>query len=370
MQARQSPFRILHTADIHLEARFSGLPANKRQQRRLGLRDTFVRLIDEAVKNQVDAVIIAGDLFDNPQPSADTFHFVLAQFDRIAEIPILVIPGNHDYFADDSIFGQASFPENVHVFKEDNWESFTLPGNGIIFLGIACHAFSSQRNVLAEIDTRAQAGQVVAILHGSLNYGFYGGEQCYPFLPDDLRGLGAAYLALGHYHNFAVDGTNEFARYPGSPEGLKFSEAGPRKALLVDVNGRDTKVRELAVNSFVYDRLSLDCTMFKTSDHVRQAIKKLASAKGLLQVELVGTPDLDFDLNFSAEDLKEDFFYLEVLDKLALPQEIGDDDTNTIKNLFLKRMTARLSGATDEEERQELNLAIRLGLAALDGRLK
>jgi exonuclease SbcD len=55
--------KILHTADIHLGAKFSGL-GNKATSQREQLRTTFKNVIATAVNERVNIVLIAGDLFD------------------------------------------------------------------------------------------------------------------------------------------------------------------------------------------------------------------------------------------------------------------------------------------------------------------
>lgn len=373
IEIKHHPIKLLHTADIHLDARFSGLPAAKRQQRRQGLRDTFNRVVDEALKNKVDVLIISGDLFDSHQPAIDTINFVLHNFKRLDEndIAVVLVPGNHDYFAEDSVFSQATFPPNVHVFKSDSWENFVLPNNGVNFLGIACHAFSSTRNVLAEMNQKQMpTGCTVALLHGSLDYGFYDGEQCYPFSLDDVKGLKIDYLALGHYHNSTSNGAGNLAYYPGSPEGLKFTETGTRHALLIKISDRRVTVEKIAVNRFIYEQADLDCTNFSTSEQIRQAISGLADENKLLRIELTGAPDLDLDITFDGTDLAQRFFHLEIINGLRIPKEFSQGGDYTIKALFLERMASRLAAAATDEEKREINLAIRLGIAALDGRLK
>jgi len=60
--------KILHTADIHLGAKFSGL-GNKGDSQREQLRTTFKNIIATAIDERVNIILIAGDLFNaNQQP--------------------------------------------------------------------------------------------------------------------------------------------------------------------------------------------------------------------------------------------------------------------------------------------------------------
>ncbi len=365
------PIRLLHTADIHLEARFASLSAVKRKQRRLGLRRTFSRLVDAALTYQVDAMLIAGDLFDNPNPTKDTVDFVLAEINRLAEkdLPLVIVPGNHDFYSSDSIYAQREFPRNVHIFTSNNWESFAL-SNDITFFGIACHEFSSERNVLAELNNNLSApGLNVAILHGSLDYGFYGREQCYPFSADDLAACKVDYLALGHYHNSILNPADNRAFYPGSPEGLKFSEKGQRHAFIVELGEGQVKVELFSVNRYLYEETEIDCTMMDSADDVKNILRDMAGDDRLLRVKLVGAPALSLGLDFNEEEIEQNFFFLDIINNFSLPEDAITDDENTVKSLYLKKMAGLLRAAEDPERRRELELAVRLGIAALDGRL-
>jgi len=365
------PIRLLHTADIHLEARFSSLPVTKRKERRLGLRRVFSRLVDTALGSNVDAMLISGDLFDNPNPTKDTVDFVFAEINRLTEkkLPLVLVPGNHDFYSAGSIYGQKEFPANVHIFKKNSWESFIL-NDEITFLGIACHEFSSKRNVLAELKGDLNApGSIVSMLHGSLDFGFYGPEQCYPFSTEDLTAVKSDYLALGHYHNSILAPADKRALYPGSPEGLKFTETGKRQAFLVELNAGQVKTEAVSVNSYRYEEADIDCTMMDSTEEIKDIISDMAADNKLLRIKLTGAPALDFGLDFDDDELREKFFFLDIVNKLALPNNLATDDENTVKSLFLKRMAGLLDETDEPERRLELELAIRLGMAALDGRL-
>ena len=90
-------YKILHFADLHLDASFagtglSGLEARKHREH---LREALKRMLDLALKKEVNAVTIAGDLFEQERFSRDTGEFLLSQFRRIAPVKVFIAPGNH-----------------------------------------------------------------------------------------------------------------------------------------------------------------------------------------------------------------------------------------------------------------------------------
>lgn len=109
---------VLHAADIHLGAKFKGLPPNKARNRREDLKNTFSKIIDIAKSSKSNALLIAGDLFDSPHPSSSLVSFVINEMKR-TEIPIFLTPGNHDSMVKGSVYSENNFPPNVAIFDSE-----------------------------------------------------------------------------------------------------------------------------------------------------------------------------------------------------------------------------------------------------------
>ena len=93
--------RFIHAADIHLDSPMRGLeayPGAPAERLRIATRQAFDRVVDLCLEEQVDFLILAGDLFDT---EVKDFHAALAaaaQLRRLnqAHIPVYLILGNHD----------------------------------------------------------------------------------------------------------------------------------------------------------------------------------------------------------------------------------------------------------------------------------
>ena len=120
--------KLIHTADIHLDASFaaSGLPLGFGNRRRQALRRVFERILTRAQAWPADAVLIAGDLYDHRRISRDTIAFLREQFERIRPIPILIAPGNRDPFTPASPYASEAWPANVFIFGEPRWTAHEL----------------------------------------------------------------------------------------------------------------------------------------------------------------------------------------------------------------------------------------------------
>src|SRR2546422_4700113 len=109
--------KLLHVADVHLGKAFQMLGAQGAAQRRT-LEDTFVRAVDLAIAQQVDVVLIGGDLFDSPRPSATLVDLAEHQLRRLDDrgIWVAMVAGNHDVAPDGFVGGSNRLREaGTHV---------------------------------------------------------------------------------------------------------------------------------------------------------------------------------------------------------------------------------------------------------------
>ena len=72
-----SGIKIMHMADIHFGRPVSGLDESKRNLRRQEVRSTFSSAIDMAKENNVDVILISGDLFDTADTDKSTISFLI-----------------------------------------------------------------------------------------------------------------------------------------------------------------------------------------------------------------------------------------------------------------------------------------------------
>jgi DNA repair exonuclease SbcCD nuclease subunit len=163
--------RILHTADIHLGARFSGL-GNKGISQRQQLKATFRNVIATAVDERVSIVLVAGDLFDanqQPQPSVD---LVVEQFNLLKEhnIPVCLIPGTHDPLDSSSIYRKVDFEgrcANVKIFAEEHISYKEYPDLDLTVYGKPNLSNRSYVSPLKGLKPLTSSKFHVAMAHGS-----------------------------------------------------------------------------------------------------------------------------------------------------------------------------------------------------------
>lgn len=231
--------KFLHAADLHLDSplrglsRYEGAPADAI---RAATRRALENLVALAVREQVDFVLIAGDIYDGDWKDYNTGLFFARQMSELrkAAIPVFLISGNHD--AASQITRQLRLPDNVTVFQGKKPATHRLND-----LGVAIHGHGyAQREVsdnLALDYPAAVPGLLnIGMLHTSLN-GREGHAAYAPCTLDDLRSKGYDYWALGHVHTRETLSEAPWIAYPGNIQGRHIHEDGARGCLLVEAEG-------------------------------------------------------------------------------------------------------------------------------------
>jgi DNA repair protein SbcD/Mre11 len=276
--------RLLHTSDWHLGQTLHNFDRTHEHQCFLDW------LLDTIVAEEADALLIAGDVFDNSNPSAASqrqlYRFLQQARARAPRLDIVVIAGNHDspgrLEAPGPLLEAHGTRVVGHVVRDDagniDLERFIVPLTGqdgavkawcvaVPFLrpgdvprvapaadggtGDAFDAYLAGIRLLYRqaydlARARAGAGQaIVAMGHCHM----VGGDAS----PDSERRIviggtealhasmfdpGIAYAALGHLHLAQRVGGQDHLRYSGSPLPLSFAEVGYKHQVLrIDLDG-------------------------------------------------------------------------------------------------------------------------------------
>jgi DNA repair protein SbcD/Mre11 len=231
-------FSFIHAADLHLDSPLVGLAEKDEALAaafRQASRRAFENLIDTAIEDEVDFVVIAGDLFDGDWRNYETGLLFARGMGRLhrAGIAVFKVRGNHD--AECIFTRKLELPPNVTVFGSRKAESVELDGLGVVLHGRSFAARSCADNLAAAYPP-ARGGRVnIGVLHTSLG-GYEGHEPYAPCSTNDLVGRSYHYWALGHVHAANRVATEPcWIVYPGCLQGRNIRERGPKGAVRVTV---------------------------------------------------------------------------------------------------------------------------------------
>ena len=292
-------FRFLHAADIHLDSplhglsRYEGLPVD---EIRSATRAAFDNLVQCAVDEAVDFVVIAGDLFDGDWRDMGTGLYFAKAMGRLdqARIPAFILAGNHDAA---SVFSRTvPWPPNVRLFGSRRPETHRQPEISVAVHGQSFSTPAVTDNLVLAYPLAEAHTFNIGMLHTALA-GRQGHAAYAPCSVDDLRSRGYDYWALGHVHDFEVVSTEPHVVFPGNVQGRTIRETGAKGAVLVDVaDGEVTSVERVEFDVFRWAHLEVDCTntlLDEVSDVLRSALVGLqgsnASGRPLIaRVTLTG----------------------------------------------------------------------------------
>jgi hypothetical protein len=236
--------RFLHLADVHLDTPFAGRTPHVRAALRRASRTAFGRAVDCALAERVDAVLIAGDLFDGVRLSFETERFLLDELLRLerAGIPVVYATGNHDPGREGGRAGQLVWPANVVVVPDGSPRRIAVRDADARVTGhvtAAGHAGPRElRDLAAGFPRPAEHRPEVALLHARV-VGSRDEEAHEPYAPVELATLqraGYHYWALGHVHVRQELSRAPAVHYPGNLQGRTHMESGAKGGLLVELD--------------------------------------------------------------------------------------------------------------------------------------
>lgn len=312
-----SAIRFIHTADLHLDSPFGKL-SRLDEDLASRLRDagfrTFARMVDTALSEQVDFVLIGGDIFDSEERSLAAQLGFIKQLKRLstARIPVYFNCGNHDPLS--SWMKNLTFPTGVHRFGSEEVETLLYEKNGEALAAIAGISYEVQvvkENLALRFPpAREEIPFSIALLHGS--YGNAAGHAPYaPFQLSDVQDKGYDYWALGHIHKPSLPHkSNPVIAYPGIPQGRDFGETGPRGFYLVELRkGEEAHVefREAAEFLFLEKEVELN-EPGREIEQMREALMEaLPQAPGgvIIRLRLSGRTPMHSAFAADPEGLRE-----------------------------------------------------------------
>ncbi len=375
------PVRLLHLSDCHLGSSHAYLgdrAAARRDEAHATFRDAIEFAIDG--KNAIDAVVVAGDLFDSRRPDGESLAFTRGLLARLVANgkTVVVLPGFHDALGyHDSVYRTERFPGVDVITASEPGVPFErdIHGERVWFYGVA-HVPGRTGDRFAGFERVEADGFHVGILHGAVPDHPEARTRSSPWIipVEALERSRMDYTALGHAHEFTEYRLeNGVAAYCGALEGQGFAagDVGRKSLVVVTLDTGGTMVECIPLNrrTILDARIDLDAEHIRDVDALRAALLARAEASLIARFTLQGTREFLFDRDAVLAGIDSRFGYVTVedqssFDNSALLRRLGSE--NTIRGFFVRRMRTKLDALHARLEADPQDATARRQLAVLE----
>ncbi len=337
--------RLIVSADTHL-----GSPIRSAALRNPALgdrlkqasRDTFKDIVDLAISEDVDALVLAGDIFDNDFPDLKSRAFLMTQLSRAsaAGVPTVLIRGNHDALLDPSVHGDLG--PNIHLLHKGN---ASVEVAGIMFHGLSFETSHVATSLLPDYPAPVAGRRNVGLMHTSLG-GTSGHDPYAPCAEADLMAHGYDLWCLGHIHApFVRRSGPVLAVMPGIPQPRHFGERLGGNVALVTLEDSAPVLEQRTVGHLRFAEIAVDISACGDQQEVLQALDAALkdahnpvsdTAVRLLVTTVRHTAD---DVQALASELLEsiDRVYLDKV-KLLAPERPNDEEADDLLRLMREEL--------------------------------
>jgi DNA repair exonuclease SbcCD nuclease subunit len=274
-----------------------------------------------------------------------------------------------------SPYREESWSQNVHIFRQEEFQSVDLPELGVRITGFGFAGPGLEEHHFQRLPVLASDRFNVVLSHGSDLSRIPAGKSSHgPFSIEEIAGKNVHYCALGHYHQQhqvpnPIDETQVW--YSGIPEGRGWDEAGSCGYLFGEIADGKLKLESRICNHYTLNTLTIDCDAFSTREQLLDAILQHRGVKfdpdTFLRIRLVGAldPRLDLSLSELEERLSGEALYFQWEDKTHTAVDFDSIAAErTLRGRFVRIMNERIAAASDEE-RITLERARLYGVQAL-----
>jgi DNA repair exonuclease SbcCD nuclease subunit len=292
LEEQEVALKLLHTADWHLGRRFPSFDEVDQKVLMRARLDVLDRILGEAEHYAVDAVVCAGDLFDEPNPAPEWWQGLVKRFARKTDWPtsrpVFLLPGNHDPVIRTSVYWhehpfRRELPPWVHVIDRPGFE-FKLTPDAVLYAE-PCQSAAGQDDLALALPARKPGDKRIRIglIHGR-TFDIEGRQNDFPIAKDAAEQRGFDYLAIGDTHSFQ-DVTPHAPSpivYPGAPEPTAFDEADAGYvAVVLFLRGRRPMIKPVHVGYWSWEEHTI-----RDMDALRELCARPDLGQRVLRVRL------------------------------------------------------------------------------------
>lgn len=354
--------RFLHTAGLHLGAAFEQLPAEKAAKAQTYQFHALEHLVRVASREEVDCILIAGDLFHTASPDPTLFSRAMSVLEQ-APCPVFLSPGQHDFIHAQSPYETCTLPKNLHVFTGSSLESVHLNQDTAVW-GAALQ--EQAVSVPLAHETFSQPINL-CVLHSDLHIR----TGCNHYTADTLAKSGFSYFAAGGSPiatSLQRTGSTIFCS-SGGLAALSEQEVGAKGFLLIQI-GDTVKAQFIESKAMQFAHIEIDLTPIPSDVGLQKVlIDRIPKKPDHVCASVVLTGERVYEPNIVALRRVLDQVFLsctvsnETIPKKPLWRYLQQDD---IRGTVSRRYRDLIEAAPSSEEKDDLTRALRFALAAFD----
>ena len=361
--------KILQAGDLHFDTPFKDLDKNISIISKEELLEVFSKIIDTAMENSVDILLLTGDIFDNLTINKKTLIFIKNQIERISNIRVFISPGNHDPYNEKSFYKMINWPDNVYIFK-GSIENIIVEDLNTVVWGAAFNEYHVRKSMLKDINIKENYINIMTI-HGDISNTDDGNEYN-PITIKDIENSKLDYIAIGHRHNYSgiLRENNTYYAYAGCPQGRGFDELGDKGIILGEITKGAVDLRFVRTSKRNYYVEEIDISNSVSYEEVRlkilSAIDKEERENNLYKIILKGEVESYINLreDIILEKIKNDFYFVKVIDKTEVKLDFDKISKDySIKGVYAKKLLEKMK--EEDCNNEILQMALKLGIQSL-----
>jgi DNA repair protein SbcD/Mre11 len=297
-----TPIRFFHVADLHLDSPFKGvtsMPDRQLKNLRESTFNAFRTLIQSAVQERPDFILIVGDIYDGEDRSLRAQHKFQQGMEElnVHQIPVFLCHGNHDHMG--GSWTRFQLPPNVHVFqKETEKAHIKIRQQDVYITGFSYKERHVKDSVIHSYKNAEDGNAIyIGMLHGSLagdtTHAVYA-----PFTKEELLSKNYDYWALGHIHKRQMLHSEPPIVYSGNIQSRHRNEKGPKGFYEVSLDKGDARLNFIQTSAVIYEHVECSCKGIVHANELFEAVEETIEqfrnkhGAGVLEIRLI-----DIDVN-------------------------------------------------------------------------
>ena len=335
--------KFIHFADAHLDSPFRGLsflPSKEFNQIYQAADQSLTRIVDLALAEKVDLVLIAGDTFDSAKPSPRSQLFFAQQIKRLtdAQIQVVMIFGNHDHMRrEDLLVNQSPYFKLIGANEAVEKATFKTKDN----FNYDVVGFSYLNNHITEDKIPDFPGKehnyTFGLMHAQEKEADSRKNVYAPFTVSEVQALNYDYFALGHIHARRNLSEKPWIVYSGNIQGRHINEMGAKGCYLgvIDENTKKTSIEFKTTGPILWQGVQVELdTQISKADLQNEIIASINNAKQKTYFSLT-TAGAQFMTDEEQELVQDTDFWQNISQNLPFDSQLVDVRLKISSNLEL-----------------------------------